>query len=95
MTTQPIQVQYSTALRLPFECAVINDEGFNRIKEKLEGGERYMKSYLTTCPHTNEKDCNCPFSLNFLRDGKVFRIRNGKQIPVLSITKAIEISNSY
>lgn len=92
MTTRPIHSEYLLLPTLPFECAVLNDEAFNRIKGKLEGGERYVKSYLGTCPHTNKKDCKCPFFLNFLRDGAVFRIRNGKQIPVVSVTKAIEIS---
>tara|TARA_R110000803_G_scaffold40780_3_gene87844 strand:- start:90 stop:383 length:294 start_codon:yes stop_codon:yes gene_type:complete len=94
MTTRSTQVEYAT-LRIPFECAVLNDEAFNNIKGKLEGGEKYMKSYLTTCPHYDKKDCNCPFNLNFLRDGNVIRIKNGKSIPVLSATTAIGISNIY
>ena len=65
---------------------VINDEGYNSIFTALTNGERFMKSYQTTCPHRNKKDCNCPFYLNFLKDGKMVRCVKGEVKEVLSET---------
>ena len=80
---------------LPFKVAVLNDEAYENIKQKLENGEKYVKSYYTTCPHINKEDCKCPFNLNFLQDKKVYRTENGKMIPVMPFTEAIQVSNMF
>ena len=65
---------------------VINDEGYNNIFTALTNGERFMKSYIGTCPHKKKEDCKCPFYLNFLKDGKMVRSVNGEIKEVLSET---------
>lgn len=64
----------------------INDEGYNRMFAALTNGERFMKSYITTCPHKNKDDCRCPCYINFLKDGKMVRSVNGEIKEVLSET---------
>jgi len=71
---------------------VVNDEAYNRMFAKLQHGERYVKSYLHTCPHKNQNDCKCIFYLNFLKDGKMVRIINGEFKDVISQT---EFMNKY
>lgn len=82
-------------LLIPFKVAVVNDDAYGRMKKQLDEGERYVKTYLTTCPHDDKSKCNCTFNLNFILDGKVVRSDNGKIIPVVSLTTATETSNLF
>ena len=69
---------------------VIQDESYDRMMAKLQSGERYVKSYLHTCPHSRVEDCRCVFFLNFLKDGEMVRSINGKIKKVVSQTRFLE-----
>lgn len=72
---------------------VVNDEAYSRMLTTLQNGERYVKSYLHTCPHKNKNDCKCVFFLNFLKDGKMVRSINGELKNVISETEFINMKN--
>jgi len=63
---------------------IVNDEAYNRMYASLQNGERYVKSYLHTCPHKNKNDCKCIFYLNFLKDNMMVRVINGELKVVIS-----------
>jgi len=58
---------------------LMQDKSYNRMMAKLESGERYVKSFLGDCPHRNNRKCDCKFFLNFLDDGVMTRVVNGKR----------------
>jgi hypothetical protein len=58
---------------------VIENESFDRMLFSLLNGEKFVKLYISTCPHRVKTDCKCLFSLNFLnQNGKMVRCSNGK-----------------
>lgn len=64
---------------------VVNDEAYDRMYKNLSSGKTlYEKTYMTACPHKKRQDCKCPFQITIMVDGEMIRIRNGKQIPVIS-----------
>ena len=65
---------------------VLNDEAYNRMMTQLHNGERYIKSYLHTCPHKKVEECKCKFYLNFLQNGEMVRIVNGQTKKVYSLS---------
>ena len=74
---------------------VINDEGYNRMMERLRGGERYAKSFMGVCPHQDSADCRCKFFINFLdKEGNMVRVVNGEVKPVvpLSVVRGDNVS---
>jgi len=69
---------------------VVNNEAYDRMYASLQNGERYVKSYLHTCPHRNKDDCKCKYFLNFLKDNKMVRLVNGELKDVISETEFIQ-----
>lgn len=69
---------------------VVNNEAYDRMYASLQNGERYVKSYLNTCPHKNKDDCKCKYFLNFLQDNKMVRVVNGELKDVISETEFIQ-----
>jgi hypothetical protein len=66
---------------------VLNDEAYNRMcGTLLRGDARFLKSYLSVCPHKTVSECKCKFYLNFLVDGKLARIVNGELKEVITPT---------
>ena len=70
---------------------VICNEGYDNIMKQLKKGERYMKSYMGTCPHKDTCECKCYFYLNFLQDGKLVRFHNGKIKKVYKESEIVDI----
>jgi len=70
---------------------VVEDAAYDRMMEKLVGGERYVKTYLTVCPETCKCKCNCKFFLNFLKDGDIVRVSNGELKDVMRLSTFKEL----
>lgn len=67
---------------------VVNDVAHTRMLEELRGGQRFVKSFVSICPHSNVSECKCPFSMNILdKDGMMVRVSKGVVKPVLSISQ--------
>jgi hypothetical protein len=71
---------------------VVDDEAYDRMMEKLVGGERYVKTYLAVCTETCKCKCNCKFFLNFLKDGDIVRVSNGELKNVLRLSTFNELN---
>ena len=69
---------------------VMNDEAYERCMTRLQAGERYVKSYLHTCPHSRVEDCKCVHYLSFFKDGEMVRSIKGKVKKVVSETRLRE-----
>lgn len=69
---------------------VVNNEAYYRMYASLQNGDRYVKSYLHTCPNRNKADYKCKFFLNFLKDNKMVRIVNGELKDVISEKEFIQ-----
>ena len=69
---------------------VVNDQAYNRMKLKLVNGERFVKTYLTICPHSSTNNCKCPFNINFLKDDEIVRMNNGTLKSVYPLSHFIE-----
>jgi len=65
---------------------VVTDDAYDRMMDKLLCGERYVKTYLSVCPHKRKKDCKCSFNLNFLKEGKIVRANKGIIKPVIKLS---------
>jgi len=66
---------------------IVNDEAYDRMMATLQSGERYVKSYLTTCPHKQRDECKCIFYLNFLDNGDMIRSMNGELKIVINVSR--------
>ena len=73
---------------------VLNDEAYERCMTRLQAGERYVKSYLHTCPHSRVEDCKCVYYLNFLKDGEMVRSMKGKIKKVVSESRFREYKDA-
>lgn len=82
MDTSNIETQWN---KQPF--FVINDEGYNRMMDKLQNGERYVKSFPYKCKASCQAECSCPFQINFLKDGRMVRCVDGQLRPVFSVSQ--------
>ena len=65
----------------PIYC--VDDAAYERMMNSLKNGERFVKTYTSFCPHKNGADCDCPFNINFLEDGAIFRVNGGLKKPVV------------
>eukprot|EP00729_Bicosta_minor_P029963 gene29963-9691_t len=72
---------------------VINDDGFDRIKARLLGGETSVPSFSGMCPHRRQTDCDCERFDNVLRDGEVVRI-NPRTGEVKRVIRASELPSA-
>ena len=64
---------------------VMDTPSYDRMINKLKGGERFVKSFVGVCPHKSRNDCHCHFHLNFLNnDGDMVRVVDGVVKPVYS-----------
>jgi hypothetical protein len=74
---------------------LIADASYSRMYLALTAGaEPFVKSYVSTCPHKQQKDCKCKCFLNFLKDGKMFRLVDGVLKEVISESTYRERLNS-
>ena len=63
---------------------VVENESYDRMMNRLQIGERYVKSYSSAinCPHGKSDHCDCPFSINFLIGEDMVRADKGEIKPV-------------
>ena len=83
----------STIAHDPTPFFVINDDGFDRIKARLLGGETSVPSFGGMCPHRRQTDCDCERFDNVLRDGEVVRI-NPRTGEVKRVIRASELPSA-
>ena len=74
---------------------VVNNESYDTMMSKLQGGERYVKSYISPCPATIKSKCTCPFFINFLdEEGNMIRVVNGTRKYVVAVRELLSRSGS-
>lgn len=70
---------------------VVNDEAYERMKNKLESGESNVEyTYMTTCPHSVKSNCRCPRMMNILKNGRIVRLIDGEEKPVLKLSELMK-----
>ena len=58
---------------------VVEDNSYDRMMTDLYAGKKYVKSYLSICPHDNKSKCKCLHYKNYLENGLMMREVNNKK----------------
>ena len=71
----------------------VDDSAYDRMLLKLQNGAASLKTYVNYCPHNNPTHCDCFYSENILKDGRIFRTYKGAVKPVIKLSEIQNKSN--
>lgn len=69
----------------------VTDDAYERMLTSLKNGEPFVKTYISTCPHTKKSDCDCLYFKNILQDDYIVRIIDNEIKPVIPLSMLIRL----